>query len=307
MELRHGLYFGLICILAAVFANCSQAPTALMEAGSPMGDEYGRSKAMYAADAVENEMAAGIGESASDGSSASLATLAATQPDRYLIKNAQVVIETDDIQQSSDALLAAVQALGGYVSRLQHSDQSGSRATLHATVRVPSKDFESALSSFEDLGRVLEKEISTDDVTEEYVDTDAKIRNMKQTEERLLDHLKNSVRLEDTLNLEREIGRIRGEIERMEGRLRFLSEQVSFSTFDIVLQEAAKAEPLIPGERYSTGHEASQALGSLLQVLLGLWTLAIWVGIWAVLWAPLALAGYVGLRFLRRKDSVPGG
>ena len=303
MKLRYGLYLGLLCVLAAVLANCSRAP---MEAGTSR-EESKQRRATFAADLMEGEMAANASESASDGSSASLATMAATQPDRYLIKNAQVVIETEDIQQSSDALLAAVQALGGYVSRLQHSDQSGSRATLHATVRVPSKDFESALSSFQDLGRVLDKEITTDDVTEEYVDTDAKIRNMKQTEERLLDHLSNSVRLEDTLNLEREIGRIRGEIERMEGRLRFLSERVSFSTFQITLQEAAKAEPLIPGERFSTGHEASQALGSLLQVLLRLWTLAIWVGIWAILWVPLALASYAGLRFLRRKGSATGG
>src|SRR5207248_5952700 len=126
----------------------------------------------------------------------------------------------------------------------------------------------------------------------EFVDSQATLRNLQQTESRLLAHLNRTGRLADTLLVEKELTRVRGEIERLEGRLRFLSHRVLFSTLTVTISEAPRPEPIVPAQSYSSGQQLSEAVRSLVAFGQLLWTGAIWLGIWSAVWAPLALAGW---------------
>jgi len=143
---------------------------------------------------------------------ADLTALSASQPDRYLIKNARLTIETEDARKTADQLAAIVVAAGGYTSDLrQHQDALGAR-TVSLQVRMPADRLDEIMGQVEPLGKILDKQVTAEDVTEQFIDTEAKTRNLKKTEERLLDHLNRSAKLEDILAAEREITRINAEI-----------------------------------------------------------------------------------------------
>lgn len=227
--------------------------------------------------------------------------LAANQPDVYLIKNAAIAIESDDARAAANQLIQSLQPVGGYVSNLNEYVDALGKRTITLQVRVPADKFDQSISSLEALGRVLNKQVGTEDVTEEYIDTDSRARNLKKTEERLIDHLNRAAKLEDILRVENELTRVREQIERMEGRLRFLKNRVAFSTIGVTLQEAAKAGPIVPPQSFSTAKEFSEALRSLVAFLQGLWSKTIWVIVWLPVYAVAIIAAYGAYRLLRRR------
>jgi hypothetical protein len=233
-----------------------------------------------------------------------LAALSDTERDRYLIKNATITMEARDVRRASTALVAAVQAARGYVADTHESVDELGRRSITLEVRVPFGRFDRSLQQIEALGKVLEKQISVEDVTEEFVDSQAALRNLKRTEVRLLEHLNRTGRLADTLLVEKELTRVRGEIERLEGRLRFLAHRVLFSTLTITMSEAPRPEPVVPAATYSSGKQLSEAVRSLVAFGQVLWTGAIWLGIWSVVWAPVGIAAW--LAFRRRRTAAAG-
>ncbi len=231
----------------------------------------------------------------------SLALIEPTQPGRYLIKNASILIETEDARKASETLVAALQGLGGYVSDLRESVDSLGRRSIQVQIRVPADRFDDTMHQLEPLGKVLNRKISTADVTEEFVDTDARVRNLKATEDRLLKHFERTGDLEGIVEIERELNRIREQIERLQGRLRYLSNRVDFSTFNIVLHEKPKAGPVVPPETFSVGKVASEATRRLVGFFQNLTARIIWLGIWAVVWVPLvAVAIFLIRRAVRQ-------
>jgi hypothetical protein len=237
---------------------------------------------------------------------ASLAVIETSQPDRYLIKNATLVIETDDARKASEQLVAAVQELGGYVSDFREAVDALEHRSIQIQVRVPAHQFQKTMSRLDTLGKVLNRHVSTEDVTEEYVDTDARLRNLKRTEERLLAHLDRTGELKGIVEVERELNRVREETERLEGRLRYLTHRVDYSTFNVTLQEKPKAEPVVPPETFSIAKIATQATRGLVGFLQGLSKCIVWLGIWSVVWVPLLLVIlFLVRRAIRRFRTAP--
>jgi len=106
--------------------------------------------------------------------------------------------------------------------------------------------------------------------------------------------------LEDIIAVERELTRVREEIERLEGRMRYLGHRVAFSTAAITLQEKPRTQPLLPPESFSTGRVASEATRALVSFGQGLWARVIWAGVWAGVWAPLAVLAWAVRQWIRR-------
>ncbi|HRK33532.1 MAG TPA: DUF4349 domain-containing protein, partial [Candidatus Hydrogenedentes bacterium] len=113
-------------------------------------------------------------------------------------------------------------------------------------------------------------------------------------------HLNRTAKVEDILRVEQELTRVREEIERMDGRLRYLQDRVSFSTISVNIQEAAKAEPILPAETFSTAQEFSEASRVLVAFLLSLWAMAIWVIVWLPILGIGAAVLYGMIRRIRR-------
>ncbi len=232
------------------------------------------------------------------------AAMADSQPDRYLIKNATMSVETVDVRKATTALVQAVQAAKGYVSDMHEQADGIGGLTATMQVRVPYTVFDSSMQQLSDLGKVLEKQVTAQDVTEEFVDTQAKVRNLKRTEIRLLDHLGRTGKLSDTLLIEKELNRVRETVEQLEGRVRFLSHRIAFSTISVTLKDKAKVQALVPAESYSAAKESSDAIRSLVEFGRGLLSMAIWVAVWTPVWVPLAYVAFLILRALNRRLKV---
>jgi len=226
------------------------------------------------------------------------------EPDRYLIKNATMIVEVQDAKEALQRLTAAIEGAGGYVGNLQESVNALGRRSVMVQIRVPADQFDKALQGMEPLGKIINRQVTTQDVTEEYVDTDSRSRNLKRTEERLLDHLNKSARLEDTLRLEQELTRVREQIERLDGHLRVLGNRVRLSTIQVTLQEAPQAEPIVPAATFSTAKVASESVRSLVAFSQRQWTKAIWVGVWSAVWLPPLLVAWLAYRLVRRRKAA---
>jgi len=172
---------------------------------------------------------------------------------------------------------------------------------------MPADRFDETMQQLEPLGKVLDKQVTAEDVTEKFIDTEAKTRNLKRTEERLLDHLNRSAKLEDILAVEREITRVRGQIEQLEGQLRFLSHRIAYSTLQVTLQESPKPKSVIPVDTFSTGEVASNAVRSLVASAQQIWFVIIWVGIWSPVWILFPLIVWYLIRRDRRKSRGTTG
>lgn len=147
-------------------------------------------------------------------------------PPRQVIYSAELHLVVVSALDAADAVLALAKEAGGW---LQASDGSS------ITVRVPAEAFERVLARLARLGEVVGREVRAADVTEEMLDLDIRLANLVQARERLLAHLAKSDKLEDTLAIEAELTRVTGEIERIEGRKRFLATQIAMSTIKVVL------------------------------------------------------------------------
>ncbi|MBN2309006.1 MAG: DUF4349 domain-containing protein [Candidatus Hydrogenedentes bacterium] len=275
----------------AAFAPLSPAPQPGRERRTLGQADYG---------GAESSNALGYAEGADKGDVA-LGTMAAAQPDRYLIKNAAIAIEVEDARAACQALMTAVEGAGGYVGELSETVNVLGQRTVTLQIRVPADRFEQTMLDLDALGKVMNRQVRTEDVTEEFVDTEAKLRNLKRTEERVLDHLNRTGDLEDIVLIEKELSRYREEIERFEGRLRFLEHRVSFSTIHVSLKEKPGPEPLVPPKSFSTSRVVSEAVRALIEFAQRLWVKIIWIGVWAPVWAPIGVVFVILCRVLRRR------
>jgi hypothetical protein len=222
------------------------------------------------------------------------------QPDHYLIKTATIAIETEDAQESAKQLTASVVAAGGYVSDLHQQTDGMGRHNVMVQVRVPADKLDGTMEALDALGKVLDRQVSTQDVSEEYIDTDARIRNLKKTEERLIEHLSQAILIDSTLKIEQEMTRVREQLERLEGRQRFLNNRIQYSTITISLCEEPKVGPLTPVNTFSSGRVFSDAAQSLVAFARRMWTKAIWLAVWSPVWGVAALVGWLVYRRVRK-------
>lgn len=155
------------------------------------------------------------------------------QIQKKVIKTGNLRFETQDLDKTRNRILTAVQKAGGYVQ----SDNSGknyNNVYQNIAVRVPSANFDSLLNDIA-VGVAFfdEKSISQRDVTEEFVDIQARLKAKRALEERYLNLLAKAKTVREMLEIERELSNIREEIESKQGRLKYLQSQVSESTLYI--------------------------------------------------------------------------
>ncbi len=218
--------------------------------------------------------------------------------DRYLIRNVSLAIEAVDVRLARTTIVQAAKDLGGYVSNLQESVDGLGRINITLQLRVPSAKLDALLPSVESIGKVLEKQLSTQDVTEEYIDTGSRIRNLRKAEERLIQHLDRTGELKDIVLIENELDIRREQIERLEGRINYLSNRVAFSTISVSIRETPAAESVTPAATFSTAKVLSGSIRDLVGAARTAWTGMIWAAVWSVVWAPVVLVLWAwGRRF----------
>lgn len=173
------------------------------------------------------------------------AAVADSAAPRMIIRTGTATVRVDSLETAIARVQRMAQQVGGYVANT--SVQTGSQDAREATLelKVPADRWDQVISGLRPLGKVEAQTTSTEDVGEEYVDVAARVANARRLEQRLVELLATRTgKLEDVLAVERELARVREEIERFEGRLRYLRTRVGMSTLTVRLHEPV---PVIGG------------------------------------------------------------
>jgi hypothetical protein len=166
---------------------------------------------------------------------------------QMIIRTGTATVRVDSLEAAMARVEQLARSLGGYIAN--SSVQTGSENVRQATLemKLPAERWNQALGGLKPIGKLESQQTATEDVGEEFVDVSARMANARRLEARLLDLLATRTgKLDDVLAVERELSRVREEIERSEGRLRFLRSRVAVSTLTVQLHEPS---PLLePGE-----------------------------------------------------------
>lgn len=165
--------------------------------------------------------------------------LAAPESVRPMIaQTVSLTIMAANYDEASAAIDRFAASQGGYVQKLTAEAQTGSPRQFSATLRIPANQLDGFLTEVRKLGHVEEESRANDEVTDQYVDLEARLRSARASEQRLLELLGTRTgKLEDVLDAERELARIREEIESMDGQRVLLLHRVNYATVEVQLQE----------------------------------------------------------------------
>ena len=227
----------------ALLAACDSA--GLSDQSSPARGEAGAAK--NAAELHQSADAIAIGAVGNERAAAAPTTPpeeqrfrpTTTDPmDRLIVRTGQASIEVDSLEAAMARLRQVARSAGGFVA--DASVRSGRDQVRHATLelKVPSARFDELTEDLQPIGRLEYVNVSAEDVSEEFVDLTARAANGRRMEERLIELLRTRTgKLQDVLSVERELARVREEIERIEGRLRYLKGGAELSTLAVSQHE----------------------------------------------------------------------
>jgi len=281
----------LICVLvlALLVTACAQqqrGATAITPATAPASGDGKR------------DLSYGAGEEAYTG----------TNHERMIVRTANISLVVKNTESSVAQIKEIVGGLGGYVVDLRlWRDDEQLRGTI--TVRVPAETLDEALVRFKGLAVKVESESgSSQDVTEEYSDLGAQLRNLEATEQELLELLgtvrEKTGKAEDILAVHRELTQIRSQIEQLKGRMQYLERTAAMSSVTIELTPDVLATPITVGG-WRPSETVSRAVRALLQTLRWLVDAAIWIVLYVlpVLIVVLIPFAAVWLLWRRRKKG----
>lgn len=224
------------------------------------------------------------------GGSSSLSGSVAPMPGQHrpmLARRASVTLRVKDVAQALEGVGKQAQARGGYIEE-SFINRVSEAPSGRAVARVPEKALDAFLVDLDGLGTVERRHLSSEDVGEEVVDLERRIANWRAQEARLVQLFQRAGRVTDLLEVERELSRVRGEIERAVGRAQYLERLVALSTVEVEL--FGLAAPNVP-VGWNLGNEVRAAGSALLGFLVGLMRLGIWAVIFAPIWIPALLIG----------------
>jgi hypothetical protein len=159
-----------------------------------------------------------------------------------LVRTARLSLVPRDFDAARREMERIVTAAGGFTGRIMVSDPRSGARSLSATLRIPSEKFDATLVALKQLGQVTAESQDGEDVTQQSVDLDARLANARASETRLKDILnRRTGDLADVLAVEREIARVRGEIEQMEAERKSLDRRISYAVVSIEIHEERKA------------------------------------------------------------------
>mgnify|MGYP001042930922 CR=1 FL=1 len=209
-----------------------------------------------------------------------------TVEERMVIYDGYVSLETSDIPGNLAKIRSLVESYGGYVA-----GSSRTHEYAEIIIRVPKEKFRASVEEIETYGKVLDERTSSEDVTEQYVDLKARLENLQRQERRLQEILEMAKTVDDVLTVERELERVRGEIESLQGQINYLERNVAMSVISVYL---SKPPPPFTPPGMNWNETVETALIVLFAVIRGLVILVIST-------LPLAIIGIVVYYVYRRK------
>ncbi|MFH0848224.1 MAG: DUF4349 domain-containing protein [archaeon] len=201
--------------------------------------------------------------------------------EKLIIYSGYLTLEVIDISSSTTDLYSLTETMGGYVAGTQISAY-GSRPTAYVTARIPKIRFQEAMAKFSVLGKPIEQRTSSEDITERYIDLKARLENLQRQETRLRELLSRTTTITEILAVEKELERIRGQIESLQGQKQYLERNTEMSLIRVQLTKTAPWFTLLG---LDWGETLETAFRTFFVMLRGFIILVVSIGPFAVLGA----------------------
>jgi hypothetical protein len=232
-----------------------------------------------------------------------------------IARTAALTLITKEFEKTHASLEEILKRYNGYIGELNVSAPDEAGRTLTGTLRIPAARFDSAMAELKKLGRVENEAQGGEEVTQQYVDLEARTANAQHTEQRLTEILRQRTgKLQDVLKVELEIDRVRGEIEQMQAEKKELSKRVAFATVNMMVREEyhakLQATPPSTGSRFRNA--AVEGYNSVVEGLISVGLFLLSSGPSLLLWAavlffPARWAWRKLHSYLRHQESEPAG
>jgi len=217
--------------------------------------------------------------------------------DRRLVKTGYITLEVNDITEAIAGITGVAEELDGYVVS---SNEQGDKDITYGriSIRVPSDRFDEAFDKLRKLAiKVTNKSTDSQDVTEEYSDLQAQLRNLEATEAQYLELLKKAETVEDTLKVYQQLSNVRQQIERIKGRIQYLERTSDMALIEVSLQ---KTKP-IDGTSWSALETLKSAVRGLATFGKALANIAIWLLIFSPVWIIILVVVLYFTRWRKKK------
>lgn len=296
---RHARIFtGLLAALTAcaLLAGCgasSASSTAIAEIARGAAADYESTTSGWGGDTTEGMTDEG--------------TLLAPDPARKIIYTADLSLESTEFDSASSALLDALAQAGGYVQSSESGGSTEYGRWIHWSLRVPADQYRSFLTAAENSASRTSLSESTEDVTADYVDVEARLNSLEAQRQRLEELRAQAANLEDLLAIENQLTQVQYQIESYTGQKRVLDDQITYSTVNVYLDEVKVLSPTSTnfGSRIARAFtEGWRGFGHGLQDL----AVALVGGLpWLLVLALVAAGGTALYRRRPRRPKQPGG
>lgn len=283
MSKKSFLYLGVIVLSALAIAGCASRAKL---APSPMP--------------AEMEIAAEV-DRAQESVAAKSSAVAGLPQERMIVRTVDMELIVHDTAASLESVRALVTEFDGYIASSRSWHEEGVLAA-RLTIRVPAGDLETVLEQLRALGQVESESQSGEDVTDEYVDLQARLKNLELAEQELRELLKTrqeTGKTEDILEVYRELTNIRGQIEQIKGRMQYLENMTALATINLTLTPDALAQPVVIGGWQPQG-TARDAVRTLIKTVQFLVDAGIWIVIYVIPTLILLAAPFVVLALIIR-------
>ena len=219
--------------------------------------------------------------------------------EKKVIQTGTLNVQVENVEASSNAITAGVDALGGFVSESDFGEIGDGSRRGSMTLRVPSKEFKSAIELVKNNTLVVENEsTNANDVTERYVDLSARLKNAQATEQAYTQILQKAVSVQDILSVQQALGNIRGQIESLQGQIQYLDNQADMSTIRVIMAEEARV--VNPPKTFRPGASVNEAINAVITIAHMAVTAIIWIVIvGAGVGIPLLLLYWIIKRLMR--------
>jgi hypothetical protein len=193
--------------------------------------------------------------------------------DRKIVRNADLTMEVASTYEAQHRVSSIAEAHGGFVvnsesKQRESADPAQRTVDFKVMVRIPADQYGVALDEIKKLAsNVLEEKSTGQDVTEEFIDLEARIKTQKALETQFLEIMQRANKIEDALEVQRQIAEVRTEIEKLEGRKRFLENRSSLATITVNIQAP---RPIIATTPTGFGHSVREAISDSIELGSGL-------------------------------------
>src|SRR6185503_8391145 len=225
--------------------------------------------------------------------------------DRKIIRNADITIEVPSTTDAQHQVTSIAETHGGFVvtseaKQRESNDPAQRTLDIKLVVRVPSNQFGSAFDEIRRLaGNTPEEQVNSQDVTEDFIDLEARIKTQKALEAQFLEIMRGANKIADALEVQRQLAEVRTDIEKLEGRKRFLENRSSLSTINVNI---LAPKPVIAVTKIGFGHSLREAVSDSVSMATDI---ALFFARFVIMMVPISLlillpAGLV-VRYLMRR------